>query len=313
MAASFIKKNNGLFYLRLTGTTDLVTFNTAIDAGYSYNFYIYGSDSGTITVSSGGGGVGISYGFSGSGLREYQVRGFNGNGTEYLYNTQDNLMLLGGESPGWGGYAHPGPGFVQNPIAIGIKYNGTWENVGNAFIKNNGSWKEIQTVWVKNNGSWGKYFQNYGNSSWINMLEGTDDALDFAMQVTDIWSWPVSSFDGVQEYYPNSAYSSATSDIVTSPVTQSVTLYIEMSPASGSYSDLSLIRVSDGATIWSRINKTELYTETITFNVEANQSYYFNSIVYVLSYDINTSYTSIRNNSSSGTQVYYNYALTFSD
>ena len=343
MAASFIQNSTGQFYLRLTGNTTTVKFAAVANAGNTYSFYIDrpAVDGGTITISKpfannetyysasanpvpGGGyytesfgGVETAYTFSGTGTRDYSIVGYgvdyNGYGTQYTYNNDNALMCLGGTTLSWGSYAYPGDGYISLPISVGVKDGGVWNNAYNIFVKNSGVWKECQTAWIKQGGTWKKFYQNYGNSSWINMLELLDDPIDFAIQVIEVWTWPVSSFDSVQEYYPTSAYSSATSDIVTSPVTQSVTLYIEMSPASGSHSDLSLIRVSDGATIWNRINKTELYTEIITFNVEANQSYYFNSIVYVLSYDINTSYTSIRNNSSSGTQVYYNSALTFSD
>ena len=68
-------------------------------------------------------------------------------------------------------------------FSASASYESSWSNAGNIFIKNGGSWKEVQTAWIKRNGSWAKFFQNYGNSSWINMLEGTDDAIDFGVQV----------------------------------------------------------------------------------------------------------------------------------
>lgn len=68
-------------------------------------------------------------------------------------------------------------------FSASASYESSWSNAGNIFIKNSGSWKEVQTAWIKRNGSWTKFFQNYGNSSWINMLENTDDAIDFGVQV----------------------------------------------------------------------------------------------------------------------------------
>jgi hypothetical protein len=68
-------------------------------------------------------------------------------------------------------------------FSASASYESSWSNAGNIFIKNGGSWKEVQTAWIKRNGSWTKFFQNYGNSSWINMLENTDDAIDFGVQV----------------------------------------------------------------------------------------------------------------------------------
>jgi len=128
----------------------------------------------------------ITYTFPGSGLREYLVTGNNQNGTPYNYNASaGGLMCLGGSSLNWGSnlYAYPGSGYVSNPVALGVKGGGAWKNSYNIYTKYNGAWKECLTGWIKVAGTWRKFYQNYGNSSWINMLENTDDAIDFAIQV----------------------------------------------------------------------------------------------------------------------------------
>jgi hypothetical protein len=407
MAASFVKKSDNLFYLRLTGNTSTVNFAAVSEAGNTYSFYIArpGGDGGTITISkpnsdngigvcgtsnanpSPGGTVDntrfpgcfdlvyqsiqrqqcytdengvvyciwidpygdtvsragypgegftpvpardeynniiydnvlvavnlITYTFSGSGLREYQVTGNNQNGTPYNYNASaGGLMCLGGSSLNWGSnlYAYPGSGYVSNPVALGVKEGGVWKNSYNIYTKYNGAWKECLTGWIKVAGVWKKFYQNYGNSSWINMLENTDDAIDFAIQVIEVWAWPISSFDYGGGMGPGPFESNATSDTATAPNSQSITLYIEIYPETGSYADLSLKRVSDGATIWSRLNNTSTYTETITFNVDAGSSYYFSSFVSVPSYG--TSSTYVRRSNSSGTLVYKNSVFVYAD
>jgi hypothetical protein len=343
MAASFVKKSDNLFYLRLTGNTSAVNFAAASEAGNTYSFYIArpGGDGGTITISkpnSDNGTPGaytsnanpappgfnlddsrfpgclVDYTFSGSGLREYQVTGYNQNGTPYDYNASaGGLMCLGGSSLNWGSnlYAYPGSGYVSNPVALGVKEGGVWKNSYNIYTKYNGAWKECLTGWIKVAGTWEKFYQNYGNSSWINMLENTDDAIDFAIQVIEVWAWPISSFDYGGGMGPGPFESNATSDTATAPNSQSITLYIEIYPETGSYADLSLKRVSDGATIWSRLNNTSTYTETITFNVDAGSSYYFSSFVSVPSYG--TSSTYVRRSNSSGTLVYNNSVFVYAD
>ena len=240
MAASFVKKSDNQFYLRLTEGTTAVNFAAVSEANNTYSFNIAGPE-GTITISkpnsdngigvcgtsnanpspggtvdntrfpgcfelvyeeqcfdfSGGEGnltcynvvVGanlITYTFPGSGFREYLVTGNNQNGTPYNYNASaGGLMCLGGSSLNWGAglYAYPGSGYVSNPVALGIKDAGVWKNSYNIYTKNNNAWRECLTGWIKVAGTWQKFYQNYGNSSWINMLENTDDAIDFAIQV----------------------------------------------------------------------------------------------------------------------------------
>jgi hypothetical protein len=114
------------------------------------------------------------------------VYGNNQNGTPYNYNASaGGLMCLGGASLNWGVdlYAYPGSGYVSNPVALGVKGGGVWKNSYNIYTKYNSAWKECITGWIKVAGTWQKFYQNYGNSSWINMIEGTDDAIDFAIQV----------------------------------------------------------------------------------------------------------------------------------
>lgn len=208
MAAFFIKKNDGNFYMRLTDNTQLIYFSAVSSAGNTYTFSIESAqnpnnpwviskpydDAGGVYYTTnadpkpaGSGpspsdsrfpGAEISYSYPGSGIRDYSVS-FTSTpvpGTQFY---------LGGASLNWGTnlYAYPGSGYISNPLAVGVKTGGSWKNSGNLFIKNNNQWKEVQKAWIKQNGTWKQFFQNYGNSSWINMLEGTDDAIDFAVQV----------------------------------------------------------------------------------------------------------------------------------
>jgi len=244
MAASFVKKSDNQFYLRLTGNTSTVNFAGVFEAGNWYYLYIArpAGDGGTITLGKEAraedyalfastnanpippgallwgnskfvgcfdlvyeeqitgydndgnpfyenvlvSATPTNYTFSGSGLREYLVTGNNQNGTPYNYNASaGGLMCLGGASLNWGAdlYAYPGSGYVSNPVALGVKGSGVWKNSYNIYTKYNGAWKECLTGWIKVAGTWRKFYQNYGNSSWINMLENTDDAIDFAIQV----------------------------------------------------------------------------------------------------------------------------------
>jgi len=201
MASSFIKKSNGNYYLRLTDNTTAVKFAAATEAGNYYNFFIAGSDSGTITISRpespstiyytsstnpippGGtlndgffSGTETQYTFSGSGTRDYGLS-FNAGPVGVT------SFALGGESLTFGGNAYPGSGYIDTAVAIGVKTGGQWKSAGNVFVKSGNVWKECQTIWIKSNGIWKKFYQNFGNSSWINMIENTDDALDFAVQV----------------------------------------------------------------------------------------------------------------------------------
>jgi hypothetical protein len=200
MAATFIKKNDGNYYMRLTDSTTSVKFAAATGARNFYNFFIAGSDSGTITISRPQGeaiifytssanpvpaggtlnnglftGTETAYAFSGSGIRDYSLS-FNAG------PTGGTFFALGGESLTFGGNAYPGDGYVDNPVIIGVKTGNQWKSAGNVFVKTGNVWKECQTVWIKTGGTWKKFYENFGNSSWINMIELTDDALDFAVQ-----------------------------------------------------------------------------------------------------------------------------------
>lgn len=207
MAATFIKKDDGNFYMRLTESTTDVKFAAASNAGNTYTFSVNGIVVVTKTTDDAGGtyytpsaspipsggtqvpggpswsrfpGAETTYSYSGSGIRDYLAQFQAYTGGVPSYNTQ---FYLGGASLTWGGYAYPGSGYLSNPLAVGVKDGGSWKNAGNMFIKNANEWKEVQTAWIKQNGTWKQFFQNYGNSSWINMLELTDDAIDFAVQV----------------------------------------------------------------------------------------------------------------------------------
>lgn len=199
MGARFIKKSNGNFYMRLDGNTTQVKFAAVSEAGYTYTFSVDGTvrvsktnSDGDITyyttdaspIPSGGTqnnnrfpGVGttITYSRTTPGVNDYLL--------SFTANESGTAFYLGGESLTWGGYAYPGDGYLNNSFALGVKDGGSWKNVGNLFIKDNGVWKECESGWIKNNGSWEQFFGNYGNSSWICMLEDTDDAIDFCVQV----------------------------------------------------------------------------------------------------------------------------------
>jgi hypothetical protein len=198
MAATFIKKNDGNYYLRLTDSTTSILFAAVSNAGNTYTFRVNGTtyvskplaDGGSNTyytssaspIPSGGildnsrfPGTQTAHTFSGSGTRDYLLSfTSSGPGTQFY---------LGGESLTWGDFAYPGSGSITNPIAVGVKQSGSWKNAGNIFVKQSGTWREVTDAYIKQGGVWKKYYQNFGNYSWINMLEGTDDAIDFGVQV----------------------------------------------------------------------------------------------------------------------------------
>ena len=196
MAATFIEKNDGNYYMRLTDSTTSVKFAAVSESGNTYTFSVDGtqrvskpnSDGTTYYSSSAnpvpaGGtlnsgrfpGAETTYTFSGSGTRDYLLSfTSSGPGTQFY---------LGGASLTWGDFAYPGSGYISNPIAVGVKQSGSWKNAGNIFVKQSGTWREVTNAYIKQGGVWKKYYQNFGNSSWINMLEGLDDAIDFGVQV----------------------------------------------------------------------------------------------------------------------------------
>ena len=200
MAATFIEKNDGNYYMRLTDSTTSVKFAAVSEAGNTYTFSVDGTQrvskpnsDGTTTyysssanpVPAGGTlnsgrfpGAETTYTFespSGSGTRDYLLSfTSSGPGTQFY---------LGGASLTWGDFAYPGSGYISNPIAVGVKQSGSWKNAGNIFVKQSGTWREVTNAYIKQGGVWKQYYQNFGNSSWINMLEGTDDAIDFGVQV----------------------------------------------------------------------------------------------------------------------------------
>ena len=198
MAATFIKKNDGNYYLRLTDSTTSVKFAAVSQAGNTYTFSVGGtqyvskpSDDGSNTyytssaspIPSGGilddsrfPGTETAHTFSGSGTRDY-ILSFSAG------PTPGTRFYLGGEALSWGDFAYPGSGSSVNPIAVGVKQSGSWKNAGNIFVKQSGTWREVTNAYIKQGGVWKKYYQNFGNSSWINMLELTDDAIDFGVQV----------------------------------------------------------------------------------------------------------------------------------
>jgi hypothetical protein len=197
MAATFIKKNDGNYYLRLTDSTTSVKFAAVSQAGNTYTFSVGGTEyvskpfndefifysSSANPVPSGGildndrfPGTETVYNFPGSGVRDYLLSFSAG-------PTPGTQFYLGGESLTWGDFAYPGSGYIANPIAVGVKQSGSWKNAGNIFVKQSGTWREVINAYIKQGGVWKKYYQNFGNSSWINMLELTDDAIDFGVQV----------------------------------------------------------------------------------------------------------------------------------
>ena len=204
MAATFIEKNDGNFYMRLTDSTTSVKFAAASQAGNTYTFSVDGTQrvskpnsdgedgapeggftyysSSANPVPAGGildngrfPGAETTYTFSGSGTRDYLLSfTSSGPGTQFY---------LGGSSLTFGGFAYPGSGYISNPITIGVKQSGSWKNAGSVFVKQSGTWREVTDAYIKQGGVWKKFYQNFGNSSWICMLENTDDAIDFCVQV----------------------------------------------------------------------------------------------------------------------------------
>ena len=199
MAATFILKDDGNYYMRLTDSTTSVKFAAVSEAGNTYTFSVSGTqrvskpnDDEDVTyytssanpTPSGGTlnnsrfpGTETTYTYSGSGTRDYLLS-FTASG-----DATGTQFYLGGTSLSWGDFAYPGSGAVSNPVAVGVKQSGSWRNAGNIFVKQSGTWKEVTNVYVKQGGTWTQFYQNFGNSSWINMLEDVDDAIDFAVQV----------------------------------------------------------------------------------------------------------------------------------
>lgn len=200
MAATFIKKNDGNFYMRLTDNTTQVKFAAVSSSANIYDFIVNGTivvqktiiDADTtvyyttsaVPIPAGGildnsrfnGAETVIYNFGGSGTRDY-ILSFTA--SPYPGTT----FYLGGSPLTWGGYAYPGSGYISNPISAGVKINGSWKSAGNIFVKQSGQWKSVSNIWIKENGVWKKAFQDFGNSSWINMLENIDDAIDFGVKV----------------------------------------------------------------------------------------------------------------------------------
>ena len=198
MGARFIKKSDGNFYMRLDENTTQVKFAAVSAAANTYTFSV----AGTQRVSKPTDDLEVTYYTSsaspipnGGTLNNSR---FPGAETTITYSrtvpaTDDYLLsftsddenqatefYLGGESLTWGGYAYPGEG---NTFNFGVKDGGNWKNIGNLFIKDSGVWKECEGAWIKDGGIWKQFFGNNGNSSWICMLEDTDDAIDFCVQV----------------------------------------------------------------------------------------------------------------------------------
>ena len=201
MAATFIEKNDGNYYMRLTDSTTSVKFAAVSSAGNSYTFSVDGiqrvskpNDDGPTTYYSSSANPVPDGGILDNGR-------FPGAETPYTFpepagTTRDYLLTLtssdpesrtkfylGGTSLTWGDFAYPGSGYIANPITVGVKQSGSWKNAGNIFVKQSGTWREVTNAYIKQGGVWEKFYQNFGNSSWINMLEGTDDAIDFGVRV----------------------------------------------------------------------------------------------------------------------------------
>ena len=188
--------------MRLTGITTSVKFAAVSHAGNTYTFSVGGTE---YVSKPNGDGDGFTYYTSNAnpvpdggilddtrfpGAEAATTHTFSGSGTrDYLlsFTSSDpesgTQFYLGGESLTWGDFAYPGSGYISNPIAVGVKQSGSWKNAGNIFVKQSGIWREVTNAYIKQGGVWKKYYQNFGNSSWINMLEGTDDAIDFGVQV----------------------------------------------------------------------------------------------------------------------------------
>lgn len=209
MGARFIKKSDGNFYMRLDGNTTQVKFAAASDAGNTYTFSVNGTQrvskpsnnrdkfytSSASPIPAGGTlndtffpGSETTITYAGAGVRDYLLS-FTSSGAS---GTQ---MYLGGSALSWGGYAYPGSGYLNNAFNLGVKSGGSWNAVGTLWVKTSVGevgpfpsgydppWKEVLAQYIKTGGAWKQTYANYGNSSWICMLEGNDDAIDFCVQV----------------------------------------------------------------------------------------------------------------------------------
>ena len=202
MAASFIKKSDGNFYLRLTNNTTNVRFGAVSEANATFKFYINGNlivdkalpDSGSTyytqsatpipnngvldSTASRYPGAETTYTFPGSGIRDDLL--------SYTTSvTGVNNFYLGGTLLTWGTnlYSYPGSGYLETNFGVGVKVNGNWNNADVVYVKDNNIWKQCAKMFIKQDGIWKQENQSNGDSLWINVLTGIDDAIDLAVIV----------------------------------------------------------------------------------------------------------------------------------
>lgn len=219
MGARFIKKNDGNMFLRIDGGTNQVQFAAASSASNIYNLYIYG----LCTISKpysdadiGGGGQTsnfpysvfdvyderyminndpnsplVSSVFNVTSGTDYYIEGASNTGRYYTIQqggsvSNPGILALGGEflseltTPI---AAFPGSGTGIQPKYVKIKTGGNWKNAFGYYVKYNGEWKEVRNAYIKSGGSWRQYHLSNENSQYINLIEGTDDAIDFCVYV----------------------------------------------------------------------------------------------------------------------------------
>ena len=186
MAAYFIELNSQI-YLRIRGSTTYVTFGAAVDASNGYNLYI----NSLITISKEQGPDGTIYNANqGVGVQVSQNTDYLVTGIGYYdaaYNTYtptntNHLLCLGNTVLLAQGGIRAYPYIAPPPNSLSVKYNGLWKNVKSIYTKVGGTWRQCEKVWNKVGGTW-RLSYGVPTSDWVNMLEGLQDALDFAVQV----------------------------------------------------------------------------------------------------------------------------------
>lgn len=120
----------------------------------------------------------------GSGTRYYEVTGVNQDGTQYTTTNQNYFLCLGNTVLQFQNNTIAYPGIPKNKNLF-VNSSGNWNPSRNIFVKHENSWRQCEKVWVKSGNVWKEsYVRN--SSDWVNMLEGFDDTLDFAVQVVAV-------------------------------------------------------------------------------------------------------------------------------
>ena len=186
MAAYFIELNSQI-YLKITAPTTSVYFNAVESASNGYNLYI----NGLITISKAEGASGTIYNANqGVGVQvsqntDYLVTGIGYSHPTYYTYTPTNtnhLLCLGNTVLLAQGGIRAYPYIAPPPNSLSVKYNGLWKNAKSIYTKVGGTWRQCEKVWNKVGGTWRLSYE-VPTSNWVNMLEGLEDSLDFAVRV----------------------------------------------------------------------------------------------------------------------------------